>query len=94
MNGVTDPRILHASAARIAKQLTDVKPFSVVRHQRFGNEQAASVTGGTLKRGQIVTLHPMCGTAKYIRKAIAQDIEEQARERADVAFALMGTPQN
>jgi len=71
---------LNNRAKAIAKLLTDAKPFSVVRHQRFGNEQAASVTGGTLKRGQIVTLHPMCGTERYIRKAIAQDIAEQECE--------------
>jgi hypothetical protein len=53
---------------------------TVVRHQRFGNEQAASVTGGTLKLGQIVTLHPMCGDAAYINKAIAQDKAEQQRQ--------------
>src|SRR5271165_4918680 len=51
---------------------------TVVRHARFGNEQAASVTGGTLKCGQVVTLHPMCGDFKFIQKAIAQDAREQA----------------
>ena len=71
---------LNARAKAIAKLLTDAKPFSVVCHQRFGNEQAASVTGGTLKLGQIVTLHPMCGDARYISKAIAQDAAEQKRQ--------------
>ena len=70
---------LNTRAKAIAKLLTDAKPFSVVRHQRFGNEQAASVTGGTLGRGQIVILHPMCGDAKYIDKAIAQDKREQSQ---------------
>jgi hypothetical protein len=70
---------LNTRAKAIAKLLTDAKPFSVVRHQRFGNEQAASVTGGTLKRGHIITLHPMCGIQRYIDKAIAQDVREQAQ---------------
>jgi hypothetical protein len=70
---------LNNRAKAIAKLLTDAKPFSVVRHKRFGNEQAASVTGSNLKRGQIVTLHPMCGDLRYIDKAIAQDAAEQGK---------------
>lgn len=50
---------------------------TVTRHTRFGNTQAASVTGGTLSRGQIVHGHPMHGDFKFILRAIAQDAAEQ-----------------
>jgi hypothetical protein len=67
-----------------------ISTHTVVCHQRFGNEQAASVTGGDLSRGQIVTLHPMNGDAKYIRKAIAQDKAEQETRRTNLYNAFIG----
>ena len=60
--------------------------FKVIRHARHGNEQAASVYGADLHLSQIVTLHPMCGDAAYIHKAIAQDKAEQARDTSILAF--------
>lgn len=55
---------------------TFFKTFSAVAHQRFGNERAWSVAGGTLRRGQIVTVHAMCSPRTAIMKAIQQDGEE------------------
>jgi hypothetical protein len=57
------------------------REYSAVPHERFGNERAWSVTGGTLALGQIVHLHAMCGKAAAIKKAIAQDKIEQAVRR-------------
>jgi hypothetical protein len=62
------------------KDVLLLNTHTVVRHQRFGNEQAWSVTGGNLRRGQIVTLHAMCSAKTAIKKAIAQDIREEAMD--------------
>ncbi len=55
---------------------TFFKSFTVVRHQRAGNTQTWSVTGGTLKRGQVVTTHAMCSENTAILKALKQDESE------------------
>lgn len=69
--GVKRPRV---SIAKLNREL--IKTHTAVRHQRFGNEVAWSVRGGTMKRGQIVHTHAMCGEITAIKKAIRQDIDE------------------
>jgi hypothetical protein len=54
-----------------------LRNFTVVPHERWGNEQAFSVHGVSLKRSQLVHAHPMHGTATIIKRAIAQDQREQ-----------------
>jgi hypothetical protein len=56
----------------------DFASFTATPHERFGNERSWSVTGGTLKRGQVVTLHAMCNAKSAIKKAIRADLAERA----------------
>ena len=57
-----------------------LRTYVAVRHRRFGNEQAWSVTnaaGGVWRLGQIVHVHAMCGALTVIKKAIAAEAEQE-----------------
>lgn len=69
--GVKRPRI---SVGKLNREL--LRTHTVVRHQRAGNEQVWSVTGGNLHKGQIVHTHAMCSEVTAIKRAIRQDIDE------------------
>jgi len=77
----------------MATNKTLINSHRIVPHKRFGNEQAFSVTGGTLKRGQIVHGHPMHGKRTIILMAIAQDDAEQAAEAQRGSRGARGSTQ-
>lgn len=68
-----------------------LKTHTAVRHQRFGNEVAWSVRGGTMRRGQIVTTHAMCSEVTAIKKAIKQDDAEHAANACPNFTDVVGT---